>query len=73
MKRIAVLRREGHELADDTKGCLAYLSRSGFPAQLGKEQRGYGILRLEGDADIQRAVRLLEICGFQVAELPPPR
>jgi len=73
MKRIAVLRREGHELADDSKECLAYLNRAGIPARLGKEQRGYGIVRVEGDIDIGHAVQLLEVCGFQVADLPPPR
>jgi hypothetical protein len=68
MKRIAVRRREGHKLADDTKECLAYLNRAGFPAHVGKEQRGYGILRIEGDVNIEDAVRLLKICGFQVME-----
>jgi hypothetical protein len=68
MKRIAVRRREGHELTDDTKECLAYLNKAGFPADLGKEQRGYGILRIEGDVNIEDAVRLLRICGFQVME-----
>jgi hypothetical protein len=33
MKRIAVRRREGHELADDTKECLAYLNRAGLGKQ----------------------------------------
>jgi hypothetical protein len=67
-KRIAVRRREGHELADDTKECLAYLNRAGCPAHLGKEQQGYGILRVESDVNIEEAVRLLRICGFQVME-----
>jgi hypothetical protein len=67
-KRIAVRRREGHELADDTKECLAYLNRAGCPAHLGKEQQGYGILRVESDVNIEDAVRLLRICGFQVME-----
>jgi hypothetical protein len=72
MKRIAVLRREGHQLTDDTKECLGHLSRAGIPAHLGKEQPGHGILRVEGrDRVIKRACRILEVCGFQVTDLPP--
>jgi hypothetical protein len=68
MKRIAVHRREGHELSDDTKECFTYLNRAGFPAHLGKELQGYGILRIEGDVSIARAVQFLKLCGFRVAE-----
>jgi len=74
MKRIAVLRCEGHQLSDDTKECLGYLSRAGIPAHLGKEQPGHGILRVEGhNRVIKRACRILEVCGFQVTDLPPLR
>jgi hypothetical protein len=74
MKRIAVLRREGHQLTDDTKECLGHLRRAGIPVHLGKEQPGHGILRVEGrDRVIKRAVRILEVCGFQVTDLPPLR
>jgi hypothetical protein len=74
MKRIAVLRREGHQLADDTKECLGHLRRAGIHAHLGKEQPGHGILRVDGrDRDIKRAVQILEVCGFQVTDLPPLR
>jgi hypothetical protein len=73
MKRIAVLRREGHQLTDDTKECLGHLSRVGVPAHVGKEQPGHGILRVEDDRDIKRALRILEVSGFQVTDLPPLR
>jgi hypothetical protein len=69
MKRIAVHRREGHELSDDTKECFTYLNRAGFPAHLGKELQGYGILRIEGDVSIAPSIQFLKLCGFQVTEL----
>jgi hypothetical protein len=74
MKRIAVLRRVGHALADDAEGeaCLVSLHRAGIPAHIGKAEEGDNILWIEEGADVERAIALLRAHGFEVTEHPKP-
>jgi hypothetical protein len=66
MDQIAVLQRQDHTLANETKECLAYLHRADIPAHIGKEERVHGVVWVDQDGDIDRAVFLLRTNGFEV-------
>jgi hypothetical protein len=58
MKRIAVLYRFGHKLAEEAEACLMALNRGGIPAHLGNMERADNILWIEEDENVRHAIAL---------------
>jgi hypothetical protein len=67
VKEIRVLKRPGHELADDVKECLACLTAAGIGGpRMGGIHPGYGTIRDVEDEDEDRAIQILRAKGFDV-------
>jgi hypothetical protein len=66
VKEIRVLERRGHKLADDVEACLACLKRALIAAHQGKEEQGYGVIRIEEDSNETVAIQKLRTEGFEV-------
>jgi hypothetical protein len=66
MKEIRVLERSGHGLNDDVGACLASLKRHRIEAHKGREELGYGVIRINEDSDEAIALQKLTTDGFEV-------
>jgi hypothetical protein len=75
VKEIRVLHRGGHRTAQDVTNCVGCFERSGISAHSRKEQPEYGTVIVNKDSDKDRALQILRLQGFEVAEgrtRPPP-
>jgi hypothetical protein len=50
----------------DVRACVARLSETGIPAHPGKEEQSYGVVWLEEDSDLERALTILRSAELQV-------
>jgi hypothetical protein len=74
VKEIRVLKRPGHELADDVKECLACLQAAGIGGpRMGGIHPGYGTIRDVEDEDEARAIEILQTKGFDVVKAEAAR
>jgi hypothetical protein len=68
VKRIRVITRENHQIAEDTKECVAILNKGRIGAHEGKREQTFGIIWIHEDNDYDRALTLLRACGLPVGE-----
>ena len=68
MKRIRVIARENHQIAEDTKECVSILNKARIGAHEGKQEPTFGIIWIHADDDYDRALTLLRACGLPVVE-----
>jgi type III secretory pathway lipoprotein EscJ len=70
VKTIRVITRGDHQIADDTKECVAILNKDGIEAHAASKQdaAGFWVIWIHEDANFERALTMLRALGFPVVE-----
>jgi hypothetical protein len=68
VRAIRVITRENHQIADDTKECVAILKDTGVGAPEGRQEQAFGIIWIHEDDDLDRALTMLCALNLPVVE-----